>query len=124
VDKALNKEKKPITCFTCKKEGHMSRDCPDKAKEGGKKDGDGKKKDRGDKWKRTAPADGESETKTIKDKTYYWCGTCKMWNTTHITARHEAGKGRKGKKTEANVIAGSALSPLYSIPGLDEDWSS
>jgi hypothetical protein len=123
VDKALGKDKKPITCFNCQKEGHMSRDCPDKAKDGDKKDGKDKKGKRSNGWKRTAPAEGESNTKTVKDKKYYWCDKCKSWNLTHVTDRHEVGKGKKGKTTEANCLAGG-LTPNYTIPGLDEDWGS
>ena len=71
-------------------------------------------------WRRQGPKEGEKETLQRNEKTYYWCGKCRLWNTTHRTAEHIRG----GPKTQesnipqnsVNVAAATAPTPLSSQP--------
>ena len=42
-------------------------------------------------WRRQAPKEGEKEILQRGDKSYYWCGKCRLWNTTHRTVEHIRG---------------------------------
>ena len=42
-------------------------------------------------WRRQGPKEGEAETLRRGNKTYFWCGKCRLWNTTHKTAEHIRG---------------------------------
>jgi hypothetical protein len=68
-----------VTCYKCKKKGHLSRHCP------GKKTGDGGSTKGGDskdpppnEWKYTLPTGANAATATLEkgDRKYRWCSTC------------------------------------------------
>ena len=46
-------------------------------------------------WRRQGPREGETETMVRGGKTYFWCGRCRLWNTTHKTAEHIRGGPRQ-----------------------------
>ena len=53
-------------------------------------------------WRRQGPKEGESETLVRGGKTYFWCGRCRLWNTTHKTVEHIRG-GPKTTPEAANA---------------------
>jgi hypothetical protein len=90
-----------VTCYNCKKEGHISKNCPDKQ-------GDNntsttrKRKDNRD---RVPPKTGElHEKQNDKGDTLHWCGVCKCWTKTHKTAQHR-------KKTPDSDNQGNVATP-------------
>ena len=62
-------------------------------------------------WKFVPPDDGNPETKTINEKTWFWCGKCRRWNTTHTTTQHV----RKKTAEEEKIISPSSV-PADSSP--------
>ena len=42
-------------------------------------------------WRRQAPKEGDSEVLQRRGKTYFWCGKCRLWNTTHKINEHIRG---------------------------------
>ena len=71
-------------CFRCGSTDHQIRDCPEKSN---KSDSNNNKSGQKN-WKRVAPKTGESETKKVGKRTFYWCAKCNRWSTTHSTATH------------------------------------
>ena len=67
-------------------------------------------------WRRQGPKENESETLNRGGKIYFWCGRCRLWNTTHKTNEHVWGGPRQTKS--ANI----ATTP--SLPGLPPPESS
>ena len=67
-------------------------------------------------WRRQGPKEGEKEILQRGDKTYFWCGKCRLWNTTHRTVEHVRG-GPKNNSTStpppnaANVAGSSPPTP-------------
>ena len=43
-------------------------------------------------WKQIPPKEGEKENKVVNNRTWFWCGRCHRWNTTHSTTEHVRGK--------------------------------
>ena len=39
-------------------------------------------------WKFVPPSANDNDEKSIKGKTWYWCGKCRRWNPTHKTHQH------------------------------------
>ena len=72
-------------CFNCGWMGHIARNCPEKSKQQTGSPNSNVKKTN---WKRVAPKTGESETKKVGKRTFYWCAKCNRWSTTHSTATH------------------------------------
>ena len=83
----------------------------------GKKDSDGdkkkKKKKSDDKtwaWKEIAPKDGESHTKTFRDKEYHWCPHHDAWTV------HKANECNKSKhKSDASGLKLQVQKALQAI---------
>jgi hypothetical protein len=44
-------------------------------------------------WTKIPPAPGQSQTKTMHDKPFYWCATCKRWTASHKTSEHTMWNG-------------------------------
>ena len=77
-------EKEQILALTAelknlRSKGHERGGKRDKNKKDGKNRRDKKNKKRVPKWKTTPPKDGESTTKKIKGKTFYWCPAHQEW---------------------------------------------
>lgn len=99
-----------MTCHNCGVVGHISRNCPRNNGGAGK-----------DPWKSTAPAAGASQTMTKFDKKYFWCGTCRHWNLTHLTEAHKAGGGggdrrggRNRRGTDSTPVKTEDVTPVAS----------
>ena len=89
-------------CHNCNKTGHFARNCPNPASSPGQLK---------DPWKTTAPLHEQPETMVKFDKNYYWCGTCGMWNLTHLTASHTAGKGKRGGVNRRGTTSPATAAP-------------
>ena len=97
-------------CLNCGKHGHWRAQCPElkngKAqpagdvsnKSSGRKGRPPARRSQGSSWRTTPPAEGESATKTMHNKTFKWCGKCHRWSTTHDTASHVS---KQGNSTDA-----------------------
>jgi Zinc knuckle len=96
-------------CYSCGSPDHFKRNCPTlKAKSGScnksvtnrrgkvgvrevtKKQGCVNKVDLKSpaSWKLTAPDPSEPQKKMVKNRTFFWCGSCNRWSTSHCTASH------------------------------------
>jgi hypothetical protein len=112
-DTSTNDRHKNITCHTCHKKGHISRNCPDKSKDKGEKS-KGKKSTK-DSTKtsnaayKEAPKDGEAQTKEINGEKCSWCGKCNRWThgegKIHLTSEHKTAEDHK-KEKEASAPQG------------------
>ena len=90
-------------CFRCGSTDHQIRDCPEKSNTSeSNKNNTGKKN-----WKRVPPKDGETESKKVGKRTFYWCARCNRWSTTHSTATHV----RKQEHDVSAELANLAFSP-------------
>ena len=52
-------------------------------------------------WFRTSPGTGEPHQRTVNDKHYKWCGTCKKWffgDRAHLTEEHVRGFSRNNQQ--------------------------
>jgi hypothetical protein len=94
-------------CHKCGKPGHWSRECPSTSSQGNRTPG--ARRGQRDKihqssspyaWKKTAPKTGESEKKDKDGRTWFWCGKCGRWSTTHGTTDH---KGKQGDDAPASA---------------------
>ena len=57
-------------------------------------------------WFRTGPGTGEPHQKTVNDKLYKWCGTCKKWffgDRAHLTEEHVRGFPRNSLTSNATT---------------------
>jgi hypothetical protein len=81
-------------CYHCGKKGHIKPNCPDKGKPKAAKAGSGTGSSGATKSAtgiKTAPKDGQPNTKTIDGVVAKWCGTCKRWtkgDKAHLTEEH------------------------------------
>ena len=99
----------PLTCWNCGKQGHRANACPDppKNQRGGNNQparAAGRRLENDADWKTVPPEAGESHTKEVDGKTWFWCGKCfggGRWNLTHKTAAHKVGVGRKARQGQA-----------------------
>jgi hypothetical protein len=87
---------KDKTCFNCNEKGHISPNCPKKGSDGGNAGGNERQPSEGDDANksavRTAPKEGEPETKTVDGEEMKWCGKCRRWtkgDKKHNTAEHK-----------------------------------
>ena len=67
----------------------------------------------GRRWRRQGPKEGDSELLQRGGKIYYWCGKCRLWNTTHKTAEHIRGGPKQNDTTSSsNVVSSNVSSSL------------
>ena len=129
---AANPKHKNLTCHNCNQKGHIKPNCPQlKGGNGGKSSKGGGNNNGGQqqgKW--TAPKDGESHTKTIDGKTYYYCSKCNKgkgrWTKHHLTEAHrnDMHKGASDGGSGGGSGGGS-LQPAGNIGGINlNDLSS
>jgi hypothetical protein len=62
-------------------------------------------------WLRTAPGTGEPHQKTVNDKVYKWCGTCKKWffgNSAHLTEEHFREYSNNNQITSSTTVSNVA----------------
>jgi hypothetical protein len=79
------KSSKDITCFFCKKKGHVKKDCK---KFLASQNGHGGNNSGGKTWKTKPPKNNEPETKTVDGLEWHWCAKCTHWRTSHGTSEH------------------------------------
>jgi hypothetical protein len=121
IKKALPPAADGPVCWKCGKPGHLAWQCPHK--QGGTPNADRGNGNRGggagragggsdgkNNIKRIPPKPGESHERTVNGITMYWCGTCKTWNSSHLTADHTS-------KPAANLAEGEP----DSATGADAD---
>ena len=81
-------------------------------------------------WRRQGPKDGEKEVMQRGGKTYYWCGRCRLWNTTHRTSEHIKGGPKSGEQPSVQNptsvqntahLTQTGPSPAVDIPPTNED---
>jgi hypothetical protein len=87
---------KPVECWTCGG-NHYARNCP---KSGSKDSSIGNGGSTTKSWKKTPPKKDEPHEKKVNGKTFYWCGKCTRWTTTHGTSQHR-GKKKKGETNDS-----------------------
>ena len=73
-------------------------------------------------WRRQGPKEGEKEVLQRGDKTYYWCGKCRLWNTTHRTLEHIRGGPRPPQDTNQQqpVAHLNSNTPLLPSPTTED----
>ena len=112
-------EKDSNNCQICGSGDHTAKDCPNKNGQNSS-NGNKKKKSKGGNskgvgWKGTPPKKGESHEKEVDGTTYYWCGKCTRWNTTHKSSEHIVGFKKAGnEESEGNDEAMLAQTGLVS----------
>jgi hypothetical protein len=80
-----------IKCYGCNLPGVKKPDCPNcnpKKDDKKTKDEDKKKNQNEKALKEPAPKAGEPVVKIIDNKIYFYCGTCKRWQSTHLPQDH------------------------------------
>lgn len=103
-----------LTCHRCKQKGHISRNCPQKQSNGGKKSDtppatpDPKLDQSTDDtpWHRKAPATEADEIKTVDGVEWKGCKTCKRYFTgerAHTTKEHVKNYKQKQKEAGGNL---------------------
>ena len=95
-------------CHNCGETGHWARECT-KNKKSDKKFAPKKGHGAPVSWKTIAPAPGASNSVTKDGKTFFWCGKCGRWTTTHDTAKHT------GKREPTAAVASTSLVPDPSV---------
>jgi hypothetical protein len=92
------------TCWTCGKKGHISPNCPNKAKLVAEDD-----------WKKLPPKKGESPEKVVDGKLWKWCGCCSQWTLSHSTAEHKDAATIKPATNLTSVDGGSVSCLMMMI---------
>lgn len=101
-------DKRP--CFNCGATDHFSLDCPKPRKT--PEQNKARRHKEMAKWKMIAPSDGESQTKEVNGRKFYWCTKCGNWSTTHGTSGHTGksphkvkGNKKSGKGAQTNLAS-------------------
>jgi hypothetical protein len=114
--KTFNKSKS--TCHNCGETGHWANDCPNNSSKNQlsnllKKKGSAKGgtfSDKGISWTKVPPRLAQPQTKTMHDKKFHWCATCKCWTQSHGTAEHKS-----KASTNTTTIAPTGNKPSTNI---------
>ena len=142
--------KRPITCFNCGGQGHMSCECPKPKKpqstvsttqkpshSGGRGDcGRGRPGNStqgcgslsGNRrvwpdWQTKPPLAGKPEIRDFNGTTFYWCSICKHWRTTHSTNGIPGDNvPRHTNVTRSNTNSAPVLAGNYAATGEDTDF--
>ena len=129
-----NKKKKTpqnSPCHICGKLGHWAPDSPKKDKSKDKNTSGPKMKivdsqSSSRSWKKTPPESGQSETKIVNKKEFFWCNKCKRWTTTHSTATHRGSS--KDKEPSKDVLLASTMdidpSSVWLVTNSTDDLES
>ena len=93
-----NKFKEAVVCNTCGKKGHYARECRSKTQKvstilKATPLATPRKDDNKNSWKKIPPGKDVPHTQTSEGQTFYWCGKCKRWTLSHLTAAHASKSG-------------------------------
>ena len=104
-------------CYNCGEPGHTANNCPKP-----RATPDERKIIRHKNlpaWRMKAPRHGDSHTKTVDSKTYYWCDKCENWTTTHNTQSH--GKGFQKRSGKRSGKKNSNFSPETNLTSFEPE---
>ena len=111
-DEQKTNARKKISCHNCGG-NHYVRNCPklnnQSSQSSSKFSSQNRRHKSMSKWKLIAPKSGESETRTVNGKVYYWCQKCGNWTPTHSTSTHT---GQRVKKEDNKKQASSNLAMI------------
>jgi hypothetical protein len=78
-------DKSQVQCHDCHQFGHMKNECPTSA---------------ATKWKVTAPAASDPQSKQVGSRLFHWCASCNRWSTTHATVAKGTIKGHTHRSSQ------------------------
>jgi len=104
-----------ITCWKCKKKGHIAKNCMEKKEEPKPEAAANKDKDKGKKTGPTSPfkippKDNQPKSKKIGDIDASWCSQCERWTKgekRHLTEQHKT----KAELQAAQVNVAASILP-------------